>query len=113
MKKYPDLKLILAHMGGGLPFYEMNPKYQGKFQNVCYDTAANPLLYHIRSFRSVISMIGSKRLLFGSDFPLLLYPSKCREMDFSMFVEDIRSNAGLTEEEWHDVMGGNLIRFLE
>jgi len=91
----------------------MNPKYQGKFQNVCYDTAANPLLYHIRSFRSVISMIGSKRLLFGSDFPLLLYPSKCREMDFSMFVEDIRSNAGLTEEEWHDVMGGNLIRFLE
>lgn len=113
VKKYPDLKLILAHMGGGLPFYEMNPKYSGKFENVYYDTAANPLLYHIRSFRAVISMIGSKRLLFGSDFPLLLYPSKCREMDFSMFVEDIREHAGLTQEEWNDVMGDNLLRFLK
>ncbi len=45
VKKYPDLKLILAYMGGGLPFYEMNPKYQGKFQNVCYDTAAPDPLF--------------------------------------------------------------------
>lgn len=112
VKRYPDLKLILAHMGGGMPFYEMNPKYRGKFQNVYYDTAANPLLYDIRSIRAVISMIGSRRLLFGSDFPLLLYPSRCREMDFTMFVEEIRSQAGLSPEEWEDVMGRNLLRLL-
>lgn len=112
VQKYPDLKLILAHMGGGLPFYEMNPKYRGLFENVRYDTAANPLLYRIESFRAVIAMIGSKRLLYGSDFPLLLYPRKCREMDFSLFLDDIRQNAGLTAGEWEDVMGDNLLRFL-
>lgn len=110
--QYPDLKLILAHMGGGLPFFEMNPRYRGRFQNVRYDTAANPLLYRIESFRAVIDMIGSDRLLFGSDFPLLLYPSKCRTMDMTMFVEDIRMHAGLTEEEWTAVMGGNVLTFL-
>ncbi|WP_461819221.1 amidohydrolase family protein [Blautia stercoris] len=111
--KYPDVTFILAHMGGGLPFYELNPRYHGKFKNVYYDTAANPLLYHISSFRAVIGLIGSKRLLYGSDFPLLLYPSKNREMDFSMFVNQIRNDACLSKEEWNDVMGNNLRRVLD
>ena len=108
----PDLKLILAHMGGGLPFYEMNPRYRGRFGNVCYDMAANPLLYDIRSLRAVLDMVGPERLFFGSDFPLLLYPRKCRTMDMTLFVEDIRVNAGLTESEWDAVMGGSLLAFL-
>ena len=112
VKKYPDLKLILAHMGGGLPFYEMNPKYKGRFENVYYDTAANPLLYRIESFRAVISMIGDKRLLFGSDFPLLLYPSRSREMDMTMFVNDIKEHAGLTESEFENIMSRNILSLL-
>lgn len=111
-RKYPDLTFMLAHLGGGLPFYELNPKYKGLFKNVYYDTAANPLLYRIESFRAVITLIGNKRLLYGSDFPLLLYPSKSRQMDQSMFVNDIRKNAGLTEEEWENIMGKNLLSIL-
>ena len=76
-------------------------------------SAANQLLYHISSFRAVIGLIGSKRLLYGSDFPLLLYPSKNREMDFSMFVNQIRNDACLSKEEWNDVMGNNLRRVLD
>lgn len=113
VKQHPDQKLILAHMGGGLPFYEMNPKYRGCFENVRYDFAANPLLYDIRSIRAVITMIGADRLLFGSDFPLLLYPKRCREADMTMFMEDIRTNAGLSGEEWEKVMGENLLNFLK
>ena len=112
VRKYSDLKLILAHMGGGLPFYEMNPKLSGLFKNVYYDTAANPLLYRIESFRAVISMIGDKRLLYGSDFPLLLYPSRLREMDMTMFVNDIKENAGLSKTEWENIMGNNLFSLL-
>ncbi len=112
IKQRPGLKLILAHMGGGLPFYEMNPKYRGAFGNVCYDFATNPLLYDIRSIRAVIHMIGPERLLFGSDFPLLLYPGKCREADMTLFVEDIREHAGLSPEEWRLVMGENFCRFM-
>ena len=113
IKKRPGLKLILAHMGGGLPFYEMNPRYRSSFGNVCYDFATNPLLYDIRSIRAVLDMIGPERLLFGSDFPLLLYPKKCREADMTLFVEDIREHAGLTPEEWNLVMGDNFRRFMQ
>ena len=112
LKRYPNLKLILAHMGGGLPFYEMNPRYKELFQNVRYDTAANPLLYDIKSIKTVISMVGPNRLLYGSDFPLLLYPSVKREMDFSLFIHDITQNANLTEQEWTQFMGKNLLEFI-
>jgi len=98
-RRFPELRLILAHMGGGMPFFSMNPKLQDAMRNVYYDTAANPLLYGIRSIKAVISMVGAGKLLYGSDFPLLLYPSRCREMDFSLFLSDIREHAALTEEE--------------
>ena len=112
VQKNPDLKLILCHMGGGLPFYEMNPKYAGQFNNVRYDCAANPLLYDIRSIRAVIDMIGADRLLFGSDYSLTIYPRKCREANMTIFVNDIRENAGLTDEEWNKVMGENFLNFV-
>ena len=82
------------------------------FQNVRYDTAANPLLYDIKSIKTVISMVGPNRLLYGSDFPLLLYPSVKREMDFSLFIHDITQNANLTEQEWTQFMGKNLLEFI-
>ncbi|NCC69396.1 MAG: amidohydrolase [Clostridia bacterium] len=98
-ERFPDLRLILAHLGGGLPFYAMNPKLAHSLRNVYYDTAANPLLYGIRSIRAVIEMVGAEQLLYGSDFPLLLYPSRSREMDFSLFLSDIREHAGLSAKE--------------
>lgn len=113
IRSRPGLKLILAHMGGGLPFYAMNPRYHRHFGNVRYDMATNPLLYDIRSIRAVIQMAGADRLLFGSDFPLLLYPSKCRTADMTLFIEDIRQNAGLTKEEWQSVMGDNFRKFVD
>ena len=60
----------------------------------------------------LIGLIGSERILFGSDFPLLLYPSACREADMSMFISRMRSEAGLGEEEYKAVMGGNFLDFL-
>lgn len=57
-------------------------------------------------------MVGPDRLLYGSDFPLLLYPSVKREMDFSLFIHDINQNAGLSEQEWIQFMGKNLLDFI-
>jgi hypothetical protein len=104
---------VLAHLGGGLPFYELNRRIRkAMLPNVVYDTAANPLLYDLRSIRTVVDLVGADRLLFGSDFPLLLYPSKCRERDMTRFVHQMTQEAGLTEEELSAVMGGNLRRIL-
>ncbi len=113
VRSRPGLKLILAHLGGGLPFYEMNPRYKKHFGNVRYDFATNPLLYDMRILRAVIDMIGADRLLYGSDFPLLLYPRRSREANLSLFIEDLRSNAGFTEEEWGKIMGQNVLNYLD
>lgn len=106
-KMFPDLILILAHLGGGLPFYELIPEIKEAFKNVYYDLAANPLVYETRSIKSVADIVGAEKILFGSDFPLLIYPRECREKEFQLFITDIRQNAGLNEEEWTKIMYDN------
>ena len=104
---FPDLTLILAHLGGGLPFYELIPEIKRAFKNVYYDLAANPLVYETRSIRSVVDIVGADKILFGSDFPLLIYPKTSCEKGFQLFINDIGQNACLNEEEWAKIMYGN------
>jgi len=106
-KEFPDLILIVAHIGGGLPFYELMPEIKEIFKNVYYDLAANPLVYDIKSVRSVIDMVGSEKVLFGSDFPLLIYPRGPRKKEFKSFINDINENVDLSEEEWNNIMYAN------
>jgi len=111
-KKLPDLKLILAHWGGGLPFYELMPDISKAFANVYYDTAASPLLYKMDIFKAVADLVGAKKILFGSDFPLLVYPKKQQEADFSMFIEDIKEQSGLQEDELNLIFRENASKLL-
>ena len=111
-RKLPDLKLILAHWGGGLPFYELMPDISKTFANVYYDTAASPLLYKMDIFKAAINLVGAKKILFGSDFPLLLYPKKQKEADFSMFIEDIKEQGGLKKDELNLIFRENALKLL-
>ncbi|MGO1370851.1 MAG: amidohydrolase family protein [Senegalia sp. (in: firmicutes)] len=72
----------------------------------------NPLVYETRSIRSVVDIVGAEKVLFVSDFPLLIYPRKCRKKEFELFITDIRQNAGLNEEEWTKVMYDNANKLL-
>lgn len=72
--RFPRLPLILAHWGGGLPFYALNRRVAKRLRNVWFDTAASPLLYDGRIWKLVTDLIGPERILFGSDYPLRLYP---------------------------------------
>lgn len=89
--EYPDLKLILAHWGGLLPFYELNPEIKETFKNVYYDTAASPLLYDSKVFKAVIDVVGAKKILYGSDYPLRVYPKKQKEPNFKDFINEINA----------------------
>ena len=68
---YPDVKIVAAHWGGGLPFYELMPEIGALAKNVVYDTAASTFLYEPRIFRAVIDMVGAERVLLGTDYALL------------------------------------------
>jgi len=68
---FPGLRIVLAHWGGGLPFYALMPEVNEAIANCYFDTAATPFLYKPQIFRHVLDIIGSEKILFGSDNPLL------------------------------------------
>lgn len=108
---YPEAIFILAHWGGGLPFYEMNPRIRAQLTNVYYDFAASPMSYDMEIVRQVCNLIGPDRILFGTDYPIMLYPQDSREADFSRMIEEIKQ-VGLTQAEYDKIMGGNLLKLL-
>ena len=68
---FPNLKLVCAHWGGGLPFYALMPEVKDALKNVWFDTAASPFLYKRQIYGQVAGLVGEDRILFGSDYPLI------------------------------------------
>ncbi len=98
--RFPGLRVIAAHWGGGLPFYALIPEVQQSLASVYYDTAASPFLYRPEVYRRVIDLVGAEHILFGSDFPL---------MPPARVVNEIRSQA-LPAGEERLILGGNAAR---
>jgi predicted TIM-barrel fold metal-dependent hydrolase len=111
-QRYPDLKLILSHWGGGLLFYELNPRIQGVLRNVSYDTAATPLQYRVKDiFEAAVGMVGAGKILYGSDYPLLVYPRQQRRPDFATFLDQIGA-ATLSQDDKTAILGDNFARLV-
>jgi predicted TIM-barrel fold metal-dependent hydrolase len=68
---FPDLRIVLAHWGGGLPFYALMPEVASALANTYFDTAATPFLYAPDIFRHVADIAGADKILLGSDYPLM------------------------------------------
>ena len=94
------LKVILAHLGGGLTFYELMPEVREVLSNAWYDTAAVPFLYRPEVYRVVAAMSGVEKILLGSDWPL---------MGPGRVIEHIRES-GFGQDEMYAVLGGNARR---
>jgi predicted TIM-barrel fold metal-dependent hydrolase len=78
VQRYPAVKTVGAHWGGGLPFYALMPEVGGALANCHVDTAASSLLYDAGIYAHGTALLGSEHVLFGSDFPLLSQ-KRCRE----------------------------------
>jgi hypothetical protein len=79
--------------------------------NLYFDTAASPLLYDRGVFRSAMDRVGAGRIIFGSDYPLILYPREARKPGFARFLGEI-AGAGLTPGEREAMMGSNIRRLV-
>jgi len=101
--KFPENKIVLAHWGGGIFFFNLLKKeVKESFNNVYFDTAASPFLYDAKIYRVAINILGQNRIIFGSDFPLLT-PTRY----FNEFEQ-----AGLTKSEIDSICGKNAARLL-
>jgi hypothetical protein len=81
-------------------------------RNVWYDTAASPLLFPTNKvFAIALQCIDWHKILFASDYPLLLYPRSQKEPDFSTFLSEIES-LGLGRDERDGILGMNAANLL-
>lgn len=71
IEAFPELRVVAAHWGGGLPFYELMPEIRDAARNVVYDSAASTYLYDHQVFETVAHLAGSERVMFATDFPVL------------------------------------------
>ncbi|MFC1912912.1 amidohydrolase family protein [Chloroflexota bacterium] len=100
--KFPDLTIVCAHWGGGLPFYALMPEVKQALHNVYFDTAASPFLYTPQVYHQAIQLVGADKILFGSDYPLLTQ---------NRLLDEVRS-LDLPEETMNLILSGNARRLL-
>jgi predicted TIM-barrel fold metal-dependent hydrolase len=103
VRTFPENRFILAHWGGGLFVYELLKKEaRAILSQVAYDTAASPFLYDPSIYTIAVQIIGARRILFGSDYPLIAPDRYFEEMEA----------AGLSEEELAWIKGRSTSRWL-
>ncbi len=99
---FPNLPIIFAHWGGGLPFYELMPEVAKGLQHVYYDTAASPFLYSSKVYKIAKEIVGVERILFGSDYPLIR-PKR--------YFEELKASS-LSEEDQKKILCLNFLRLI-
>jgi predicted TIM-barrel fold metal-dependent hydrolase len=77
---HPELTVVCAHWGGGLPFYALMPEVEIALENVYFDSAASPFLYKPQIYRQVAGLVGEDKILFGSDYPLISQSRMIKEI---------------------------------
>jgi len=101
LQAVPELDVVLAHWGGGMPFYELMPEVAAACARVAYDCAASTYLYRPAVFRAALDVVGPERVLWGSDHPVL---------GMGRFLRRTLEQAGLRPEELEPVLSGNARR---
>ncbi len=99
---FPELTIVCAHWGGGLPFYALMPEVRQALENVYFDTAASPFLYVPDIYRQVSQLVGADKILFGSDYPVLPPSRLLKEIE----------TVGLPAEDKTEIVSGNARRLL-
>lgn len=103
-KRFSENKLVLAHWGGGIFLFSLLKKeVKEVLKNVYFDTAASPYLYDPEIYAVACKMIGGKKILLGSDYPLLKPQRYFKELD----------TAGISGADRADICGANAKKLLK
>ena len=104
LKWFPKNKIVLAHWGGGIFFFNLlKGEVKESFKNVYFDTAASPFLYDPSVYRVALQIIDPNRILFGSDYPLLEPIRYFKELE----------KTDLSQDEIEGICGRNAMQLLD
>ncbi len=104
-EQYPKTQFVLAHWGGRIG--AIRPEVVAR-PNVWFDTAASPLLYPDAAWPDLLRACGGgERVLFGSDYPLVLYPRQESSAELGRLVAAARAGGA-----GDAVLHGNAARLL-
>lgn len=103
----PELKIILAHAGA---LYALDHPLPS---NIYLDLAACPLLYPTEIYQQLIERIGAEKILWGTDYPLRIYPSQRTKPDFSSFLTQFKASIKTGEEQLSGMLGNNLLHLIQ
>jgi len=102
--RFPENKIVLAHWGGGIFFFNLLKKdVKERLKNVYFDTAASPFLYDPNIYRYAVEIAGVDKILFGSDFPLLKPARYFKEFE----------STGMTGAQIDAISGRNAAKLLK
>jgi len=98
---HPRTRFVLAHWGARLPLDARHAAAARAAKNIFYDTAATPLTYgggtgSALIWREMPAAAGPDRILFGTDYPLILYPKTETAPSMSTLADEARAS-GLDE----------------
>jgi predicted TIM-barrel fold metal-dependent hydrolase len=102
LESFPDLKVVLAHLGGLRMWDEVKRYLLPAGGNVYFDTAYVSFYMGPQEMQELISDIGPERVIFGSDYPWEV-PGRAAE---------IVSNLDLTDQEKMCLLSRNGTRLL-
>lgn len=98
LERFTENRIVLAHWGGGVFFYNLLKKeVPATLRNVYFDTAASPFLYDPAIYATAARIVGAEKILLGTDFPLI-HPTR--------YLEEIR-RSGLLETDIRGICGRN------
>lgn len=100
--EHPELRIVGAHLGGGLPMNAPEGQVPVIARHVYFDTAAQPYLYEAAVCARLADGPFAANLLLGSDFPLLSQKRQLTVLRTALQDDDTRAA----------VMGGNAARLL-
>jgi predicted TIM-barrel fold metal-dependent hydrolase len=103
IRRAKGAKLILAHFGGGIPFFaSLRKEAREELSRVRFDTAAMPFIFDPLALACGVRILGASSFLFGTDYPLL------RPERYYKYFAD----AGLSPEETDAILGKSAAEFL-
>ncbi len=110
-RAHPETTFIWAHWGARAALDGEIGAEVRRLRNVFFDTAASPLTYPPGVWREMADAVGAGRILFGTDFPLVLYPSRETAPSMLSLADEARTS-GLGDVELAEVLCGTARRVL-